>query len=197
MSKRVEFFYDYVSSYSYLANSQLATLDADEIVYRPFFLGGIMQATGNTPPTTVPARGKYLMKDLVRWAARYGIAFQMNPAFPQNTLGALRLALVAQREGSFQPLHQLLFNAMWAEQRDLADPVVLRQIASDAGLDAERALEASSSQEIKDLLKANTEEAVQRGAFGAPTFFVDGEMFFGNDRLEFVREALAGGTLRQ
>ncbi|MGB5245327.1 MAG: 2-hydroxychromene-2-carboxylate isomerase [Woeseia sp.] len=197
MSRRVEFFYDYVSSYSYLANSQLATLGAAEVVYRPFFLGGIMKATGNTPPATVPARGKYLVKDLERWAARYGIAFRMNPAFPQNTLGALRLALAAQQAGGFQALHQRLFNAMWAEQRDLADPAVLLKIANDAGLDAEGLLQASSSQEVKDLLKANTDEAVQRGAFGAPTFFVGGEMFFGNDRLEFVREALAGNTLRQ
>jgi 2-hydroxychromene-2-carboxylate isomerase len=195
MSKRVEFFYDYVSSYSYLANSQLATLGADELVYRPVFLGAVMSATGNTPPANVPARGKYLRRDLARWATHYGVTFRMNPRFPQNTLGALRLALVALRDGQFELLHQRLFDAMWVEQRDLSDPAVLIELAAAAGLDAKRSLAATEEQEIKDLLKANTDEAVARGAFGAPTFFVGDEMFFGNDRLDFVRQALrdAGG----
>lgn len=189
MSKRVEFFYDYVSSYSYLANSQLATLGAAEIVYRPIFLGAIMSAVGNTPPATLPARGNYLRQDLKRWAARYRIPFNMNPRFPQNTLGALRLALVALREDKFQPLHQMLFDAMWIHERDLSDDAVLRELAGAAGLDADRSIAASSDQDIKALLKANTDEAIARGAFGAPTFFVGDEMFFGNDRLEFVRDA--------
>lgn len=190
MTRRVEFFFDYVSSYSYLANSQVASLGADEVVYRPVFLGAIMTATGNAPPANVPARGKYLWQDLTRWARRYGIPFKMNPRFPQNTLGALRLALTAQREEKFQPLHQMLFDSMWIYERDLADVAVLRELASDAGLDADRALAESSDQVIKDMLKANTDEAVARGAFGAPTFFVGDEMFFGNDRMDFVREAL-------
>lgn len=190
MSNRVEFFYDYVSSYSYLANSQLATLGADEIIYRPVFLGAIMSATGNTPPANVPARGNYLRQDLARWARHYGVPFEMNPRFPQNTLGALRLALVAQRDAQFEALHQRLFDAMWVDQRDLGDPAVLHELAEAAGLDAKRSMAAIEEQEIKDLLKANTDEAVARGAFGAPTFFVDGKMFFGNDRLDFVREAL-------
>ena len=194
MSKRLEFFYDYVSSYSYLADSQLDTLGAGEIVYRPMFLGAVMQATGNQPPANLPARGAYLRRDLERWAARYGIQFRMNPKFPQNTLGALRLALVAQHEGGFERLHRLLFDAMWIQGRDFGEPDVLRELATGAGLDAEAALARSTDAAIKDELKANTEEAVSRGAFGAPTFFVDGEMYFGNDRLDFVREALAGGV---
>lgn len=191
MSGRLEFFYDYVSSYSYLANSQVTSLGAAEIVYRPVFLGAIMSATGNAPPGNVPARAAYLQRDLRRWASRYNVPIEMNPVFPQNTLAALRLALVAMHEGHFQPLHQLLFDAMWAHGRNLGDPATLAEIANEAGLDVDHCLALSSSAEIKEQLKTNTDEAISRGAFGAPSFFVGNEMYFGNDRLDFVREALA------
>lgn len=190
MSRRVEFFYDYVSSYSYLANSQLATLGAEKVLYRPMFLGAVMSATGNAPPAKVPARGKYLQRDIARWAKRYGIPFKMNPVFPQNTLGALRLALVALRDECFPELHTRLFDAMWVHGLDLSDTGVLHELACQAGLDADRALAASAEPEIKEQLKANTDDALERGAFGAPTLFVGDQMFFGNDRLDFVREAL-------
>lgn len=190
MSKSLEFFFDYVSSYSYLANHELKSLEGVEIRYRPFFLGGVMKATGNRPPGTVPAKGAYLGRDLMRWAHRYGIEFRFPSAFPQNTLAALRLALVAQERGDFEQLHQGLFNGMFVEDRDLSDPAVLGEILTGSGLEAEDYLAAIEDEAIKDALKANTEEAISRGAFGAPTFFVGDEMFFGNDRFDFIREAL-------
>jgi 2-hydroxychromene-2-carboxylate isomerase len=192
MSGKVEFFYDYVSIYSYLADSQLATLAGAEIVYRPMFLGAVMEATGNRPPGTVEAKRKYLMMDVDRWTKRYSLAFRMNPVFPQNTLKALRLALVAQQQGVFESVHRALFDAMWLHEKELAEEAVLEKIATDAGLP----LEAIEDQAIKSELKANTAEAVDRGAFGAPTFFIDDQMFFGNDRFEFIREAIKnrGGT---
>ena len=189
MKTKVEFFYDYVSLYSYLANSQLAKLDA-EVVYRPMFLGAVMEATGNRPPATVKAKGKYLFTDARRWADHYSIPYVMNPKFPQNTVKALRLALVAQQQGVFELLHQPLFDAMWAEQQDLSDESVLAGIITNAGLSADEMLQKIAADDIKDELKANTAEAIDRGAFGAPTFFVGEEMFFGNDRLEFVAEAI-------
>lgn len=194
MSNTLEFFYDYVSSYSYLANHEILTLEGVEIRYRPFFLGGVMQATGNRPPGTVPAKGSYLGRDLARWARRYGIPFRFNSVFPQNTLSALRLALVAQERDEFQPLHQNLFNAMFVEDRNLSEVDVLSEILDASGLDAASYLSAIEEEAIKAQLKANTEEAVARGAFGAPTLFVGEEMFFGNDRFDFVREALAAGS---
>jgi len=189
MKTKVEFFYDYVSLYSYLANSQLAKLDA-EIVYRPMFLGAVMEATGNRPPATVKAKGKYLFADARRWADHYSIPYAMNPKFPQNTIKALRLALVAQQQGVFELLHQPLFDAMWAEQQDLSDESVLAGIITDAGLSADEMLQKIAADDVKDELKANTAEAIDRDIFGAPTFFVGGEMFFGNDRLDFVAEAI-------
>lgn len=188
MSNKLEFFYDYVSTYSYLANSQVASIDAD-VVYRPMFLGAVMRATNNSPPITVKAKGRYLNIDVARWVSRYGIPFEMNPNFPQNTVNALRLALVAQREGCFDAVHQALFAAMWVQQKDLSDPECLNDIATAAGM-SPSAIEDIGSDSIKDELRKNTDEAISRGAFGAPTFFVGDEMFFGNDRFTFIEEAL-------
>jgi len=190
MSRKLEFFYDYVSPYSYMANSQLDTLGDVDVVFRPMFLGGVMKATGNRPPGMLPPRLRYLTRDLDRWARHYGIPFRNNSIFPQNTLAALRLALVAQRQGCFEQVHQRLFDAMFIHDRDLSDLTVLRDIAVAAGLDADALLAALEEPDIKAALKANTEEAVTRGAFGAPTMFVGDEMFFGNDRLPFVKAAL-------
>ncbi len=192
MSRKLEFFYDYVSTYSYLANSQIAKIDAD-VVYRPMFLGALMQATGNRPPLTVEAKGRHLHVDVARWANRYGIAYHLNPKFPQNTVNALRLALVAQHEGCFDTVHQALFDAMWVQEKDLSDAGCLTEIATAAGLSAD-AIDRIGSDTIKDELRMNTDEAVERGAFGAPTFFVGDEMFFGNDRFEFIEEALGASA---
>jgi 2-hydroxychromene-2-carboxylate isomerase len=188
MKRKLEFFYDYVSTYSYLANSQVAKINAD-VVYRPMFLGAVMRATGNSPPLTVEAKGKYLSKDVTRWVDRYSIPFTMNPNFPQNTVNALRLALLAQREGCFDAVHQELFEAMWVHEMDLSDPACLAEIGTGAGMSA-RTLEDIGADSIKDELRSNTDDAISRGAFGAPTFYVGGEMFFGNDRFEFIEEAL-------
>jgi 2-hydroxychromene-2-carboxylate isomerase len=186
MSVQIEFFYDYVSIYSYLANSQLPGLQGAEIAYRPMFLGAVMEATGNRPPGTVEAKRKFLMTDIERWAKRYALPWKMNPVFPQNTLKALRLALVARDHGVFEPVHQALFAAIWEQEKDLSDTDVLARIAAESGL----SLEEIENAAIKDELRANTEEAVERGAFGAPTFFIGDQMFFGNDRFEFIREAI-------
>jgi 2-hydroxychromene-2-carboxylate isomerase len=191
MSKKIEFFYDYVSIYSYLANSQLGEFSDSEWVYRPMFLGGVMQATGNRPPATVKPKGRYLLEDVDRWVSRYAIVFNMNPVFPQNTINALRVAIVSQHRGEFQVMHKALFDAMWADRQDLSDKDTLASVIERAGLSAAQYMDEIGQQEIKDELKANTEEAVQRGVFGAPTFFVGEQMFFGNDRFDFIAEAIA------
>ncbi len=190
MSEKLEFFYDYVSPYSYLADHEVGRVEAAEVLYRPMFLGAVMQATGNRPPATVAAKGDYLRTDVRRWAAKYGIPFRFNSVFPQKTVNALRLAIAAQRRGVFERVHAPLFAAMFVEDRDLGDNDVLADIVAAAGLDADEMMAAIADQSIKDELRRNTEEAVERGAFGAPTMFVGEEMFFGNDRWEFVREAL-------
>ena len=190
MSDKLEFFYDYVSPYSYLANSQVSEVGGSKLVYRPMFLGAVMQATGNKPPGTLEVKGQYLRKDIARWASRYGVEYNRNPKFPQNTLKALRLALVAQKDGAFENVHNALFAAMFVHQSDLSDDALLSKIMNDADMNESATFERIEDQSIKDELKANTEDAVARGAFGAPTFFVGEQMFFGNDRFEFIKEAL-------
>lgn len=186
MSTKVEFFYDYISLYSYLADSQLASLDGAEIVYRPMLLGAVMEATGNRAPGIVEAKEKYLHVDAERWAQRYSMPFNWNPLFPQNTANALRLALVAEKRGVFEVVHQPLFNAMWAEEKDLGDDNVVAEIAAKVSI----TIDDIKNPAIKEELRANTSEAVERGVFGAPTFFIADEMFFGNDRFEFIKEAI-------
>lgn len=193
MARRLEFFFDYVSPFSYLADSQLPAIaqrTGAELVYRPFFLGGVMQATGNQPPATLPARAAYMAKDIPRWVRRYGVPFTLNPSFPMQTLHAMRGALAAQEQDVFAAYHAALFRAAWGEPRNLGDPAELRDVVAKAGLDADALLARAGAEAVKERLKANTAEAVERGAFGAPTFFVEGEMYFGNDRLDFVEEAL-------
>ena len=193
MPPRLEYFFDYVSPFSYLANSQIPALlerTGAEIQYRPFLLGGVMKSSGNSPPFTVPAKGRYVGVDSARWAARYGISLGGNEHFPINTVLPMRVALVLQETGGFDAYHQSIFRAMWEEGANIADPEVLTVLIEKAGANAVEVLEQTKEQRIKDALRKNTDEAVERGAFGAPTFFVGEEMFFGNDRLDFVEEAL-------
>ena len=191
MTKKLEFFFDYVSPYSYLANSQLNSIKGIEIQYRPMFLGVVMEATGNKPPGALPARGKYLTKDIKRWAKHLGIPFKFNSIFPQNTLKSLRLSLAAQNHGVFNNIHQSLFDAMFVYNQDLSQDNVLAEIIKKNSLDDYRLMEEIEDSSIKSALKKNTDEAIARGVFGAPTFFIDEEMFFGNDRFEFIKKALS------
>lgn len=195
MSRTLEYFFDYVSPYSYLADSQIPGLVARtgaELVCRPMLLGGLMSETGNSPPATVPAKGRYMTADLARWVDRYELPFAFNPHFPAKTITALRVSLVALEEdpASFPALKRALFRAVWVDKVDPGDTSVLKSVIDAAGLDADHLLARCGEPEIKDRLKANTEEAAARGAFGAPTFFVGDQMFFGNDRLDFVEAAL-------
>jgi 2-hydroxychromene-2-carboxylate isomerase len=193
MAKQVEFFFDYGSPFSYLADTQLEALakrTGAQIVYRPVLLGAIFKETANSSPISVPAKRTYVGIELQRWAERYGVPFQVNQHFPFNTLRLMRGAIVAQQLGVFAAYHRVIFPAFWAEGTDLRDPAVFREVLSRRGLDADAIAAAIQEPAVKDRLRENTDEAVRRGAFGAPTFFVGEEMFWGNDRLDFVEEAL-------
>ena len=196
MSKTVEFFFDFGSPASYLAWTQLPDLCARhgaELRFRPMLLGGVFQATGNASPISVPAKGRYTLIDFQRFARRYGVAFSLNPHFPINTLTLMRGACAYQLRApdQFETYVKAMFEALWTRQRNLADPAVLAEVLTEAGLDAQAFTAWVAEDEVKAALKAATEEAIQRGVFGAPTCFVGGEMFFGQDRLDFVDEALA------
>ncbi len=195
MRPTVEYFFDFGSPTSYLAWTQLPKIAAESgaaIAWRPMLLGGVFKATGNASPAAVPAKARWMNEDLRRWAARYGVAFRHNPHFPINTLTLMRGAtgLQMRRPDDFDRYLALVHRAMWKDGRNLGDPAVLAATLAEGGFDADAFLALVADPEVKARLVATTEEAVARGAFGAPTFFVGETMFFGQDRLDFVRAAL-------
>jgi 2-hydroxychromene-2-carboxylate isomerase len=196
MTKTVEFLFDVGSPYSYLAYHQLpkiAEAHGAAIVWTPVLLGGIFQATGNRSPIEVPAKGSYSSVDLHRWAKAYGVTIEMNPHFPINTLALMRGAVAMQMRGDeeFQRYLRAVFDAMFGKPRNLNKPEEIGALLTSAAFDAAEFMQLIGDQAVKDRLKENTASAVARGAFGAPTFFVGSEMFWGQDRLDFVEQALS------
>ena len=195
MTRAVEFYFDVGSPTAYLAWTQLPAVCAQagaSLVYKPMLLGAVFQATGNASPAAVPAKGRYMNDDMARFAKRYGVAFGHNPHFPINTLTLMRAAFGVQLRlpERFDAYLKAVFEAMWVAPRNLNDPAEVMAVLGAAGFDpaAMQALVADPA--VKDGLRKNTEEAVARGVFGAPTMFVGDTLFFGQDRLDFVREAL-------
>ena len=194
MSKSVEFFFDVGSPTVYLAATQLSKIAGRHgatVLWRPFLLGGVFKATGNVSPATVPAKSRYMGDDLERFARRYEIPFLFNPFFPVNTLALMRGAVAYQQQGRLDQYIEAIFSAMWVTGKNMNEPTIVAEVLDTIGIGAQEFLVAIAAQDVKDKLKSNTEEAVERGAFGAPTFFVGDEMFFGQDRLDFVEAALA------
>ena len=158
------------------------------------FLGGVMQTTGNRPPGTLPQKAKWMAADLQRWAKKYNTPFKPNPHFPMMTLMVQRAAQEWVNRSDFERYLAAIFSAAWQDQKNIGDKEVLADIVTTAGFSAEEFFAAAENPANKEKLKATTDEAVERGVFGAPTFFVttpEGEeMHFGQDRLDFVEDAL-------
>lgn len=188
----LEFFYDFVSPYSYLASTRVEAEVArvgGTVRFRPFLLGGVFNATGNRAPIETPAKGRHLATDLGRWARRLGVPFAWPAKFPVLTVLPLRAAFAAEKAGVLVPFTHAVYRAYWAEGKDISDGAVVAAVATAAGLDGAALVAAAPG--YKEALKASTQEAVDRGSYGAPTFFLGDEMFVGNDRLDFAIEALA------
>ena len=194
--KIIEFFFDFGSPTTYLAHTQLPRIAAEtgaRVEHVPMLLGGVFKATGNQSPVMVPAKGRWMGDDLVRFARRYRVPFTFNPHFPINTLTLMRgaVGLQMRQPDRFTPYVDAVFRAMWVEPLNLGDPVVLASTLKAAGFEPDAFMALVGDAEVKARLIANTDAAVARGVFGAPTCFVGDQMFFGQDRLDFVREALA------
>jgi 2-hydroxychromene-2-carboxylate isomerase len=195
MARTLEFYYDYGSPYSYLADTQveaIAKRAGAALMRKPMLLGGVFKATGNASPMTVALKSKWSAVDMPMWAGHYGVPFNRNPFFPVNTLALMRGAAAAQIDGFFERYHPAIYKAMWVDGIDLNDIGEVAKVLTAAGLDAAKVGNRIQDQDVKDRLKATTDEAVARGVFGAPTSFVGDMMFFGNDRLPFVEMALKG-----
>ena len=193
--KTLEFHFDFGSPTSYLAYTQLPRIALETgatLVWQPMLLGGVFKATGNASPVSVPAKGRWMGDDISRWARRWGVAFAFNPHFPINTLTLMRgaVGLQLRQPDDFLRYADTVFHSMWVAPRNLGDAAELAAVLSAAGFDAAAFAGLVADAEVKAKLVANTEASVARGVFGAPTCFVGEQMFFGQDRLDFVQQAL-------
>lgn len=191
---RVDFYFDCMSPYSYLAATRIEAMvgaAGGEVVVKPIYLPGVMRAAGVKAPVEVPAKLAYMVKDLTDWVTLLGLPPIVVPqTFPFSSALADRCALVAVDEGKGMAYAKAVLSAVWSEGADLNDVSVMSRVISSAGLDAAQVLERAGTDAVKQKLRAETEAAVERGIFGVPTFFVGDEMFVGNDRLDFVVRAL-------
>ncbi|MEW6299212.1 MAG: 2-hydroxychromene-2-carboxylate isomerase [Thermodesulfobacteriota bacterium] len=194
----VEFFYDYSSPWTYLAFTKIEGICQKygaALEWRPILVGGIFNTINPSVyefrERGVPAKARYAAKDLQDWARYYGLTIKSPTVFPVNPVKALRGALVAlERPHTFMPYSYRVFESYWGEDRDISKDEVLRSIVEEVGLDPGEYFEKINRQEYKDRVRANTDEVMTRGGFGTPTIFVNGSMFFGNDRLVLVEEEL-------
>ncbi len=198
MTQAIDFIFDFASPNAYLAHralTKIADRTGAKINLIPCLLGGIFKSTGNQAPmiafSGVKGKLDYEMLEMRRFIEEHNLtAFKMNPHFPVNSLTIIRGLIAAQQLGVEEPYVEAVLKAMWEDGENMADEAVIRSVLSDAGLDADGILEATKSAEVKTVLIGNTNDAVARGVFGVPTFFVGDEMFFGKDRLHQVEKAL-------
>lgn len=194
MARTLEFFFDFMSPPTYLAFTQMPGLIARtgaSVVYKPMVTITLHKLTGNRSPRDVPAKGAWMGRDLQRWATRYGVPLENNPHINElRIVPPLRGSLVAMEMGCFDAYAGAMFRGMFIEAVNISEPATWARLVEEAGLDPAAIAAGTERQEIKDRLHACTQEAADRGAFGAPSFFVGDELFWGQDRLSFVEEAL-------
>ncbi len=198
MAKTLEFFFDYMSPTSFLGWAVVPGVierTGAELKIKPMFLGCVMKATGNQPPGMVPAKGKYMQQDMARCCARHGIQIFSNKHFPMMNTRPLTGATIRLEDDQEQQIKLLNagFKHVWGRKDggvNTGDEAEFKEAFGSEGFDADQLWALGNDPETKAMLRANTEEAIARGAFGAPTFFVGDEMFFGHDRLDYAEEAL-------
>lgn len=196
--KSVEVFFDCSSPWTYLAYVRLRALEARAgyaFDWKPILVGGVFNAVNETVyearANPHPVKGRYYVKDLQDWAKYVGIKIGMPPVFPVRSVEAMRGAFHAEEQGKFHPFILRVFETYWGDLKDIGDWDVLLSCAREAGLDPEAFRAAASSDNAKARLKDNTQELIDRGGFGSPTIFVNGDdMYFGNDRMELIAHAL-------
>jgi 2-hydroxychromene-2-carboxylate isomerase len=195
----LEFFFDCSSPWTYLAFTRIQPIVARmgaKIEWKPILVGGVFNAVNRDVyerrANPDPRKARYTAKDLQDWARLTGLKIIMPPpVFPVRATLAMRCALAAQEEGKVIEFSQSCFHSYWSDSQDISLPDVLSAVCTAAKLNGERILARAQASEIKDRLRANTDEVIARGGFGSPTMFVDGaDMYFGNDRMELVEAAL-------
>ena len=201
MSRKLEFFFDCSSPWTYLAFTRIHDVIARtraEIVWRPILVGGVFNAVNQDVyerrAKPDPRKSKYYAKDLEDWARYAGIEIGRPPVFPVNSVKAMRGAFIALDDGKLVPYANAVFQTYWGDLEDISQAEVLGRIAASVGYDAQTFLEKVEDPALKAKLRGNTDELIARGGFGSPTMFVNGDdMYFGNDRLPLVEAALLRG----
>ena len=204
MTPKVEFHFDFGSPNAYFSHKLIPGIEqrtGSKFVYVPILLGGVFKATGNVAPMVAfkDVKGKlaYQRLETLRFIKKHGLTrFKMKPHFPVNTVQVMRGAVAAEADGQLEKYVDAVFRFMWEDEKKMDDPEVIRTSLDGAGLDGARTLARIQEQEVKDRLLKSTEASVARGTFGAPTFFVGDEMFFGKDKLRDVEEEIAAAKAR-
>jgi 2-hydroxychromene-2-carboxylate isomerase len=200
MVKKLEFFYDCSSPWTYLAFTKIEDVarrhDA-ELIWRPILVGGLFNTVNpsvyESRAKPVPVKAKYYVKDLRDWANFYGIKIGNPTVFPVNSVKAMRGAFVANEHRLISRYSRRVFESYWGDNKDISKDDVLREIVREVGLDEKEFFTKIASDEYKAKLRVNVEELIARGGFGSPTMFVEDSMFFGNDRLPLVEHELGKG----
>ncbi|MBO6634334.1 2-hydroxychromene-2-carboxylate isomerase [Parvibaculum sp.] len=199
MSRQVEFLFDFGSPNAYLSWKVVPEIEkrtGTTFTYVPVLLGGIFKATNNVSPVIanqgIKNKGEYQFLEIERFVKKHGLTkFNFNSYFPVNTLQIMRGAVAAEMDGILPKYLEVVMPAMWETSQKMDDPEVIKSVLDAGGVDGAHVLARIQEPDVKAKLAANTEDAVNRGAFGIPTFFVDGEIYFGKDRLRDVEEAIA------
>ena len=195
MTKKFDYYFDFGSLATYLAHTQMGKIKAEtgaSPIYLPMLLGAVFKATGNASPVSVPAKGKYMFVDFKRFADIYGVPLEINPFFPIITTTLMRMltGLQMRSDARMHEFMDLILKAIWVDALNLNDPEVVEQVLREAHFDPTELLQLANDQATKDRLKDVTTKAVESGVFGAPTFFVGDQMFWGQDRIEQLKSAL-------
>ena len=195
MPQTYDFYFDFGSLASYLAYTQLGKIQAETNArpnIKPMLLGAVFKATGNSSPVSVPAKGKYMFTDFNRFSNTYGVPLKPNPYFPIITTTLMRMmtGLQMRNDPRVQEFMDIIFKAIWVDALNLNEEDAVSSALTRANFDSLELLKLANEPSTKDRLKEVTNEAIARGVFGAPTFFVGDEMFWGQDRIEQVKKAL-------
>ncbi|MFY0308999.1 2-hydroxychromene-2-carboxylate isomerase [Leisingera sp. D0M16] len=199
MSGRITFWFEFASTYSYLSVMRIGELAAARgvpVTWKPFLLGPVFAAQGwaTSPFNIYPAKGRYMWRDMERICAARGLAFRRPENFPQNGLKAARLAFAAAEQDGIEAFSRAVFQAQFGDGADISSDAVLQDCLRKSGLDAGM-ISRAQSPDIKSALRAQTEEAIAAGIFGAPSFTSGPELFWGDDRLEQALEHAAGSGI--
>ena len=189
MIKPFEFYFDFGSPYSFLAHKKIREIEKEnsiKIKYMPIFLGGIFKLAGNKANIDIPTKGKYMIKDCKLWAEKYNITFKFNNYFPIDTLSLMRCVIVAQNKGFEQNFINKIFDSIWRDGLNLNDNIIVEKLLKNLEINPKTFLIESIDIKIKETLKKETDNAFEKGIFGAPSFIVNNKIFWGQDRLEFV-----------